>query len=268
MDRSRRTIVIAVLAFIIVVAVAYGFVIPQVKAYQQMCATLRLKQAQVSSDRIIASSLRRETVVFNQTKSDLDKTGQAFTHEMRDGSSEVLLGLRSAATNVTITSVKPGLIVEKPNYLELPLDIAASGNYLDVVAYYSDLERLTNLTDLRIFKIIPAPTADDDSNVNITMSMVIFTAKTPTERLGLEEIGNWAVGRDNVFAPLDGFGQVSTPSQGGGVTQVGGGGSQAPGLPSVPALPQVPLEPFSSGAIKSTNGIAPLQTTDSSTPQQ
>ena len=173
---------------------------------------------------------------------------------MRDGSTEILLGLKTAATEVTIASVKPGLIVEKPNYLELPLDITASGNYLNVVAFYADLERLTNLTDLRIFKIVAAPTADDDSNVTITMSMVVFTAKTPTERLALDEISNWAIGRDNVFAPLDGFGQVSSGTQG-GTTAQGGSGAQTPGLPGVPPLPQKPLEPFSSGSLRSIRDV-------------
>jgi Tfp pilus assembly protein PilO len=261
MDRTRQLIVILVLALIIIAAVVYEFVIPQVKDYQQMCATLRTKQAQVNSDRIIANSLRTAMATFNQTKSDLNTAGKLFDTELRDGSGIVLLGLKSAATEVTITAVTPGLIVEKPNYLELPLGITASGNYLNVVAFYADLERLTNLADLRIFKILASPTVDDDSNVTITMSMVVFTAKTPTEKLALEEISNWAIGRDNVFEPLDGFGQVSAPAQ-------GGAGAVAPGLPSVPALPQVPLEPFSSGSLKSVNGAAPLQPVNSATLQK
>ena len=259
MDRKKQLIVIAVLAVLIVAGLVYEFVVPQVRNYDQLCATLHAKQAQVSSDRIIANSLKTEMTTFNQTKSYLDMAGQLFDTEMRDGSSEVLLGLKTAATEVTITSLKPGLIVEKTNYLELPLEITASGNYLNVVAFYSDLERLTNLTDPRIFKIVAAPTADDDSNVTIAMSMVIFTAKTPTERLGLEEISNWAIGRDNIFEPLDGFGQVSSGAQGGATASGGsvsggsasGGSSTTPGLPSVPALPQQPLEPFSSGSLRS-----------------
>lgn len=258
MDRTRQLIVIAVLALLIIVGVVYEFVIPQVKDYQRLCATLQTEQAQVSSDRMIASSLRRDMATFNQTKSDLSTAGELFDTEMRDGSSEVLLGLRTAATEVTITAVTPGLITEKPNYLELPLDLTASGDYLNVVAFYADLERLTNLTDLRIFKIVAAPTVDDDSNVTITMSMVVFTAKTPTERLALAEISKWAIGRDNVFEPEDGFGEVSvptpTPTTPPGVTP-----TPTPGLPGVPPLPQQPLEPFSSGSLRSVHRAARLQ---------
>ncbi len=265
-DRTRQLIAIAVLALVIIAALIYEVVIPQVKVYRQLCATSRAEQAQVANDRIIANSLRTEMAAFDQTKSDLKAAGMLFDTEMRDGSSTVLFGLKAAATEVVITSIKPGLIVEKSNYLELPLDITASGNYLNVVAFYADLERLPNLTDFRIFKIVAAPTANDDSNVTITMSMVIFTAKTPTEKLSLEEISNWVVGRDNVFEPLDGFGQVSAPAQGGGTSQ-GGGGAQAPGTPSVPPFPQQPLEPFNSGSVKNGNGVVPLQTVNSATSQ-
>jgi Tfp pilus assembly protein PilO len=259
MDRRQQLIAIAVLVVLIVAGAIYEFGIPKYKEYQQMSADLRIKQAQMNSDRVIASSLRTEMAAYDQTKSDLNTTGKLFDTEMRDGSDEVLLGLRAASTGVTIDSVTPGIIVEKPNYLELPLELTASGNYLNVVAYYADLERLTNLTSLRIFKIVAAPTVDDDSNVNIDMSMVVFTAKTPTDRLTLEEIGNWAIGRDNVFEPLDGFGQVSAGAAQGGGTSQGGSNVQTPGLPSAPVLPQTPLEPFSSESLKRASGFVPAQ---------
>jgi Tfp pilus assembly protein PilO len=271
MDRTRQLVVIAVLALLIIAGLVYEFVIPQVKDYQQLSATLQTKQEQVHSDRMIASSLRRDMATFNQTKSDLNTAGELFDTEMRDGSSEVLLGLRTAATEVTITAVTPGLITEKPNYLELPLDLAATGNYLNVVAFYADLERLTNLTDLRIFKIVAAPTADDDSNVTITMSMVVFTAKTPTERLALAEISNWAIGRDNVFEPEDGFGEVSTPTPTPTPTSTTPPGvtpTPTPGLPGVPPLPQQPLEPFSSGSLRSVHRAARLHPVSSETLQK
>ena len=122
----------------------------------------------------------------------------------------VLLGLKSAATDVTITSITPGDITEKPNYIELPLDITASGNYLNVVSFFTDLERLSNLTDIRMFKILATPTVDDASNVTITMSLIIFSGKTPQEQLSLEEIKNWVTGRSNIFEPAGG-GLTMTP---------------------------------------------------------
>jgi hypothetical protein len=131
----------------------------------------------------------------------------------------VLLGLKSAATDVTITSITPGDIVEKPNYLELPLNITASGNYLNVVAFFTDLERLPNLTDIRMFKILAAPTVDDDSNVTIAMSLIIFSGKTPQERLNLEEIKNWATGRSNIFEPGSGGLTIPAPSPPGTLPQ-------------------------------------------------
>jgi Tfp pilus assembly protein PilO len=257
MEKTRQISVAAVvLALIVIVVLVYEWVMPRVKEYQQMSDTLRAKQAQVSSDRIIADSLKTEMITFNKATSDLETTSKFFDTKMRDGSHIVLLGLKSAATEVTITSIKPGNVVEKPNYLELPLDITATGNYLNVVAFFTDLESLPNLTDIRMFKIVAAPTVDDDSNVTVNMSIVIFAAKTPTEAIGLDEISNWALGRDNVFEPLDGFGQVSASAQ-------SGGGAQTPGTSTTPALPQVPQESFNSGALKRVNGAVPLPSASS-----
>ena len=204
MDRKKKLMAIAALALVLLIALVYFVVAPQVKAYQQSCARARDLQAKVNSARITANSLRASLAAFNQTKSDFDNVGKFFDTEMRDGSDVVLLGLKSAATDVTITSITPGDITEKPNYLELPLNITASGNYLNVVAFFTDLERLPNLTDIRMFKILAAPTVDDASNVTITMSLIIFSGKTPQERLNLEEIKNWATGRSNIFEPADG----------------------------------------------------------------
>ena len=78
MDRTRQLIAIAVLALLIIAGLVYEFVIPQVKDYQKLCATLRAKQAQVNSDRIVANSLKTELAIFNQTKSDLNTARQTL----------------------------------------------------------------------------------------------------------------------------------------------------------------------------------------------
>jgi Tfp pilus assembly protein PilO len=212
LDRKQKITAISALVVVLLMALVYFVVAPQVKAYQQSCAQLRDLQGKVGSTRITANSLRASMAAFNQAKDDLDSVTKLFDTEMRDGSDVVLLGLKSAATEVTITSITPGDIVEKPNYLELPLNITASGNYLNVVAFYTDIERLPNLTDIRMFKILAAPTTDDDSNVTITMSVIVFSGKNPQEQLGLEEIRNWAIGRSNIFEPVGGGLTIPAPS--------------------------------------------------------
>jgi hypothetical protein len=93
--------------------------------------------------------------------------------------------------------------VEKPNYLEMPLTIAAEGNYLNMVAFCSDVELLPNLTEVRMIKVAALPENNGASNVKVSIGLIIFSAKTPQEKLNLEEISSWAIGRSNVFQPPD-----------------------------------------------------------------
>lgn len=203
MDSRQRLLIIAVLSLALLAAGVYWLAIPGYRQYQGMKDQSEQLQAKVAQARITANSLRSEMIQYNQTKVDLDRLSNLFENEMRDGSSVILLGLRSTTTQVDITSIIPGDIVEQPNYLEMPLTITAEGNYLNMVAFCSDIEMLPNLTDVRMIEITSLLGSNGSSNVKVSIGMIIFSAKTPQEKLNLEEISRWAIGRSNVFQPPD-----------------------------------------------------------------
>lgn len=211
MDKRQKLYIIIPLSVAVLVALVYFAALPAFQTYQNMRSQLDALQAKVTSSRVIASSLGSEKVKYDRAKIDLEKFNKLFETEMRDGSNVILLGLKAAATKVNIQSIVPGDIVEKTNYLEMPLNITAQGNYPNMLAFCTDIERLPNLSDVRVLKILSVPAADSSSNVTVNMDVIIFSAKTPQERLGMEEIKKWAIGRSNLFQPANGASLVPVP---------------------------------------------------------
>lgn len=203
MDKRQKMLIYVPLSIALLVAIVYFLAIPALQNYMSMKDNLDTLQSQVTNSQIIANSLGSEKIKYDQAKLDQDKFSKLFETEMRDGSNVILLGLKAAATKVDIQSITPGDIVEKPNYLEMPLNMTAAGNYPNVQAFCTDIERLPNLSDVRVLKILATPTASDSSTVTATIGVVIFSATSPQGRLGMEEIKKWAIGRSNLFQPLN-----------------------------------------------------------------
>ncbi len=206
MDSRQRLLIIATLVLALLAAGVYWLAMPAYKQYQGMKDESEQLQTKVVQARITANSFKSEMTQYTQTKQDLEQLSTQFENEMRDGSGVILLGLRATTSQVDITSIMPGDIVEKPNYLEMPLTITAEGNYLNMVAFCSDIEMLPNLTDVRMIEITSLPGTDGNgsSNVKVSIGLIIFSAKTPQDKLSLEEISGWAIGRSNVFQPPSG----------------------------------------------------------------
>lgn len=222
MDKRQKILIYVTLSIVLLVAIVYFLAIPALQNYMSMKDKLDTLQSQVVTSQIIANSLGSEKVKHDQAKLDQDKFSKLFETEMRDGSNVILLGLKAAATKVDIQSITPGDIVENPNYLEMPLNMTAAGNYPNMQAFCTDIERLPNLSDIRALKILAAPTVSDSSNVTVTIGVVIFSATSPQGRLGMDEIKKWAIGRSNLFQPLN-------------------GGLSAPGASPYSATPPQPL---------------------------
>ncbi|MGD0152180.1 MAG: type 4a pilus biogenesis protein PilO [Thermacetogeniaceae bacterium] len=249
MDKKQQLLVVIPVALALLVAVVYFVVVPKVQVYLQMSAELNDLRAKVNTARSVANSLKMVKDQYNQANLDLDKYGQLFDTEMRDGSNVILLGLQAATSQVQIMSITPGDITVKPNYQELPLNITAQGDYPNIINFCADIERLPNLSEIRMFKIQGAqvssgqttnsPSAappnsyiqglDNPGDVTISMSVIIYMANTPQEKISLEEIRKWAIGRGNIFQPASG----------------------ASSLPYLEILPQpVPLQPLNAGSLQ------------------
>lgn len=201
MDNKKKILIISLLSLVLLAAVVYWLLLPAYGKYQSVKAESERLQSELALARATANSYQNEKEQHEQAKLDLDKFSKLFTTEMRDGSNVILLGLKAATSKVEITSIIPGDIVENENYLELPLDITAQANYPNMLAFCTDIERLPNLTDIRILNIASVPPVNTSSNVTVNISIIIFSASTPEEVLGLEEIRQWAIGRSNIFQP-------------------------------------------------------------------
>jgi Tfp pilus assembly protein PilO len=212
---------------VVFVGLVYLALFPAYQCYAGMKQQLDDAQSRVVTSRIVANSLGSEKTKLSQAQQDYDKYSKMFATEMRDGSNVILLGLKAASSDVQIMQITPGNIVTMPNYLELPLEIQAQGDYPNIQTFCTDIERLPNLTYVRGLTIATVPpsqnAAGGSSLVSADLKVIIFSAKTPQERIGMEAIRSWAIGRSNVFAPAGGAAGASSS-----VTQP---------APTQPALP-------------------------------
>ena len=160
----------------------------------------KLLQAQTT-----ANSLKAETDKLALVKEQITETGSRFAIKTNDGSDVIFLGIRSASQNVFIKLIEPGDIKENPHSLELPLKIEVEGNFRNLMIFCRDLdqhmEHLFNLSEIRNIKIETADSDFTPGGVKAVISMVIYSAKNPDEKLNLEQISRWLTGRYNVFRP-------------------------------------------------------------------
>ncbi len=236
MDKKQQSLVIITVALVFLVILVYFVVLPKAQVYLKMGSELNDLRVKVNTVRGIADSLKAVKAKYDQTSLDLDKYGQLFDTEIQDGSNVILLGLNAATSKVQIMSIAPGEIAVKPNYRELPLNITAQGDYPNIINFCADIERLPNLSGITTFKIQGAQAGSSQSaasldpnksgtnapnsyiqsltnpgDVTITMSIIVYAAKTPLEKINLDEIRTWAIGRSNIFQPVSGGSALPEP---------------------------------------------------------
>ncbi|MEW5818349.1 MAG: type 4a pilus biogenesis protein PilO [Spirochaetota bacterium] len=180
---------------------SYFLFIPQFKAYARAKEELVDYRLRLAKARETAAFLKEENENYAKTRENLKKAGKLFETEMRDGYDVILLGLKSAAENIEITAIEPGKIKENQYSLELPLKVTAQGDYVDIINFCKDMENLSNLSEVRSINVQSLDYLNPGA-VKATFSLIIFSGKTPKERLHLEEIARWAIGRYNIFWPV------------------------------------------------------------------
>ena len=172
-----------------------------------------------------------------------------FATEMRDGSDIILLGLKSLSDKVVIIEIVPAAVKENAYSLELPLNLVAEGDYLNILAFCNELEKilkgisdlnLAEIRSMRIEKINPENQAVASGMVKASVEFVIYSSKEPQARLQLDSINRWLTGRYNIFreagpfAPVQELEKYLHVSPGNSDTQgntdsYSGNGSQLPG---------------------------------------
>lgn len=177
----------------------YHFIlVSQYKTYVKVKNELSQSQAQLNEDSVVAASFKSESEKLDKVKKEIKDAGRRFETEMRDGSSVIILGLDGIFEDVDITSLEPGEIKEEPYLLDLPMQIIAQGNYVKMLSFCKDIEKLTNFTEVRGIKM---EAILGTGMIKTTIDVNIYSAKTPTGMLNISELSRWLTGKSDVFQP-------------------------------------------------------------------
>ncbi|KUK52794.1 MAG: hypothetical protein XD78_1705 [Desulfotomaculum sp. 46_296] len=191
-----------ILLVLLIAGIGYCFyhflLVAQFQAYEQVKTDLAVSQAKLTQSIALAATQQSESSKLEKAKKDVKEAGKRFETEMRDGSSVIILGLDGIFEGVDITSLEPGEIKEGPYLLEMPMKITAQGNYREMLSFCEDIENMTNITEVKSLKM---ESVSGSNKVNMTVELVIFSAKTPQGRLSLEDVSRWLTGRYNIFRP-------------------------------------------------------------------
>lgn len=225
--QPREKILLAVLGVCLVIfAVFYFLLLPQYDTFTKNRETLAELEAKVkAADKVLASE-RAERDLALKAAEELNEVKPVFNNRMTDGLAVTYIGMEAIRTSVRIDSFVPAGIVNKGNYLELPIKFKVSGDYPNVVKFIDKMEKLPNLADLRSLNIKPAKEAvttveaaveslnkkqsaapagtDQSGRVTAEFDLVIYSSDTPEERLKLEQAAKWQLGRQNAFQTPDG----------------------------------------------------------------
>jgi Tfp pilus assembly protein PilO len=232
---------------------------PQLKAYNQVKTELDEQRTKLFRAQNTAASLTTETAQLEKVKAEYAEKGKLFATEMRDGSDIILLGLKSLSDKVVIIEIVPAAVKENAYSLELPLNLVAEGDYLNILAFCNELEKilkgisdlnLAEIRSMRIEKINPENQAVASGMVKASVEFVIYSSKEPQARLQLDSINRWLTGRYNIFREAGPFAPVqelekhlhvspgNSDTQGNTDEVTAGNGSQLPGAGNNSNSPQ------------------------------
>ncbi|SFR02836.1 type 4a pilus biogenesis protein PilO [Desulfoscipio geothermicus] len=243
---SREKAMLMVLGIIILLAGFYYFLLkPQLDAYALVTGQLAVKQAELQKAELTLRAKKMETKKAAAVREQLADYTPLFDTEFRQGSAMVLIGLKAADLQVTVSNLEPAGIVDRESYLVLPVKLGLKGNYTNVLTLLNEIEKLPNLVEIRTMDI----KADDAGNaagessptgglptpgkVQCASDLLIYSDPTPEGRLYLaqEKIMAWRVGRPDPFA----IPERVAPYPGASLPPVpAGGGPETTGPETVP----------------------------------
>lgn len=227
--QSSRRIILLVLGIAVLCLFFTKYVfIPQ---YYKKCendARITDLRSKYRAAKLIAGSLQRETDLAGIANEQLNKLKPLFDNMMDDGMAFVHIGLKAVDSQVEIVSVVPSAVHDKETYLEFPVRFEVCGGYHEVCGFIRKIESFPNLTEIRMLKI----TSYDDNNtarlfnaalqkqktmeeelleippaqngeVMAILDIVTYSNPSPVIRMHMEQVSEWAVGRDNAFLMSD-----------------------------------------------------------------
>lgn len=218
MSQRGKYLLILLMSVVVLGCFYFFYLTPQMQAYARVKSELSNEKQKLTKAQLTANSLKEENDKIKKAKNEVKSTGKKFAVQMTDGSDIIFLGIKSASQDIHIKYIEPGEIKENKYLLELPVKMTLQGNYLSLLEFIKSLdkhsENLINLAEIRSLKIESLKTDSSDfshgsdyseapSNgmVTATLNLVIYSARMPDERLRLEQISQWMVGRYDIFRP-------------------------------------------------------------------
>ncbi|WP_027363476.1 type IV pilus inner membrane component PilO [Desulfotruncus alcoholivorax] len=231
---SRRGIILLeILGLVALLTGVYYLMLgPQLSAYATLHEELLDKRSQLEQAEKILSQEKGEIAEYEETRKQLNKYKQLLAGDFSSGSAMVLIGLKAAGSKVVVNNLEPLGIVDKKSYLELPLKLELYGDYLNIVDFISQIEKLPNLVEIRTLKVtvedkrllkeknppdgenvsgslfdLPRDLSQADSaeavepKIKALLDLVIYSDPSPKGELYLEQeqIKAWKIGRDKPF---------------------------------------------------------------------
>lgn len=210
---GRKMVLLTLITFILGACFYFLILSPQLKSYAMTKEQLKMKQAQLHKYEAILHTKQKENNKTAELKSEFLELAPYFYTDYK-GSALVYIGIKAADHCVSIDNLEPGGIVEKDDYLELPLRLTIKGNYKNVLMLLDEIENLPMLCEMRFLEVKMANKTEDDEKdgrkqlrdtaipVITQCALVLYSDKTPKGRVYLEQekIQIWQIGRDNPFA--------------------------------------------------------------------
>jgi len=231
--REKVLLIILILAASAFILTKF-FLGPQLNAYAAVRDDLKTAKLQVARSLKEVKAKKQEEEKLYAAESRYRELRPYFITDMQDGAALVKLALEAQKEGVAITLFQPKPVVERKYYLELPVEFGVRGDYRHVINYLArveDKKDLINLSEIRLLTMQPwsssaggenGGSGDENSGmVKVRFTLVIYAEYTPEEKIKLEEMAAWAVGRYNSFReagfvkPYPGVapvGSVATPA--------------------------------------------------------
>lgn len=234
--RERKLLI--ALGIIILVALFYFFILQnQIKDFNRVSKELEEGRANLVKLRQKAENLSSLQGEEKASREKLEELASHFDRDFQDGAALVMLGMKCLEHQVSVVKVQPGglfinkesskktskdskeplPIIDKGNYLEIPVGIELRGPYQPLMAIIDYLEKNHNLAEIRTLELIRPEEGGHEEDFYINgrwekdqwveeevlltakFDLVFYSNKLPEQKLQLEldKMSQWIQDRSN-----------------------------------------------------------------------
>lgn len=205
---QRERSLLVVLGVVVGLYLFWTFLLEwQLETFREVRYQLKIATARLEKGRQLTGSLSREKEALRTAEERLATIAPRFAIDLGDGTVLADIGLAAARQGVTVTLVRPGAVETKDHYLELPIEFGVEGDYPRVLEFLRKMENLASFSEIRqlelkalvLAKNPGASPATADGRVSASFTVVLYAAPTAENKLRLDELAAWALGRANPY---------------------------------------------------------------------